>query len=488
MADSLLDVGLSAYEGVGNQADIGEASRLLVTGALADCRYRELPIRFAMLLATEDWSHPEQNLPRHVRAALRETLHRDVPMIGGCMAKVLVSNHPKGFVDHGIALALFCSFDLWASVACVEKPYSIPTDEERRSKLKEMAQTLEDSMSPRLGSTADRYLFAVFPGFTMEGDGRHMRDSDFHWEVKAAFAHGYHLYGASSADTLHPTTGYQFVNDECYESSLAVALVENDLKIAAAMRHPFQPQRDPRVSIDRLHGDVDIGVDIEVLDGKPAAERVKVLKEDKDIVLLNGTPVFGLHSGDDFRIVFPLEPVVGLPGCIRVNRKVALGDRLFCMRLADIDILDFCEKTVDEAFAATDAAPEDATFFLGFACVSWYSQYSSSVGPIDNAAARFRRKYPRAKVMLGLCAAEFATTERGPNANHMSLWVRSHTAQLSNRAAGRTPIRGLSVAANDVLTCAASADIMQKAIEGAVSAGSWRTDLPLGSAAEPHPG
>src|ERR1039457_4955046 len=123
MAESLLDVGLSSHAGAGNEADVGEAARSLVAHALADCRYRELPIRLAMLLATEDWSHPEQELPRHVCVALREKLHRDVPLIGGCMAKILVSTHLEGFLDHGMALALFCSFDLWASVACLEKPY-----------------------------------------------------------------------------------------------------------------------------------------------------------------------------------------------------------------------------------------------------------------------------------------------------------------------------------------------------------------------------
>lgn len=474
MAESLLDVGLSSYVGAGNEADVGEAARSLVAHALADCRYRELPIRLAMLLATEDWSHPEQELPRHVRAALRETLHRDVSLIGGCMAKVLVSTHPEGFLDHGIALALFCSFDLWASVACLEKPYLIPTDEERRNKLKEVAQTLEESMSPRLGSTADRYLLAVFPGFTTEADGRHMRDSDFHWEVKAAFAHGYHLYGASSTDTLDPKTGYQFVNDKCYESSLAVALVENDLKIGAAMRHPFEGQRGLRVSIDRLCGDEDIGADIEMLDGKPAPERLKELKEEKDIALVNGTPVFGLHSGGDFRMILPLEPVVVRPGCVRVNRNVALGDRLIRMRLKDMDMVDFCEKTADEAFAATDAAPEDAIFFLGFACRSLYSHFSHDAGPIHGAVARFRQKYPRAKAMVGLCAAEFAATDqRGPNANHMCLWTRCYVGQLSHRASGRIPIRSLSLAANDVLSCTGSADTMQKALEGAVSAGAF---------------
>jgi len=465
--DRLLDVGLAAHEGLGVDADVEAAADALVRRALEDRRHEDLPIRLAVLMATGDWSRPSQNLPAYVRAALRNVLHRDVPLIGGSMAKIVVSCHPDGLLDQGIGLALFCSYDLWASVACLEKPY-VHGLERRVSELKRVANHLEENMTPRLGATAHRYVVAVFPGFTKEIDGLHMRDTDFQWEVKAAFADNYQIFGASAADSLTPVTGYQFVNDQCHESSLAIALVENDLRFATSMAHAFTPQRDPRVSVDRLIDDEEVSEELETLDGKPADERLRELRQMTEIEKINDQPLFGLRSAGEFRLILPVDITAGR---VRVSRNVALGDRLVCMR-PKTDILNLCKETFHSTFSATETQPNAAMFFLAFTCRGLYNHFRPDKKLFAEALVEFRRRYPRAKAMVGFCTAEFAPTEkRGPDANHMSIAVRCYTDELSHRASSQRHIRQLSRAVISVLSQTKPSEVMQTALEGAVAAG-----------------
>jgi signal transduction histidine kinase len=471
MPESLLDVGLSACCDLGTEADIGKVAEMLVSQALNDCRYRELPVRLALLLATEDWSDPGRDLPRHVRNALRQVLHRDVPLIGGCMAKVFCSSHPNGFVDHGVALALYCSHEFWAAVDHVKQPFSIGTDDERRRQLEELVGRLEGNLSPRLGASADRYILAMFPGISSEADGLHMRDGDFHSEVGAAFKQRYPIYGASSANALDATTGYQFADDECLESGVAVGLIESDLTISTAFQHPFEHLLEPRVSVDKLAGSNETGTEVDILDQEPAADRLQTLRD--QVPLFNGQPVFGLRSAGGFRIVLALGVVAGTSGRIRLDRKVSIGDRLYCMQVADSDGMAFYRRLVEGILDDEGARGDDSIFLLGFVCRALYRHYPETDAAWRAITAEVLARYPHAKILVGLSAAEFAHTNGpGPAANHASCWLHCSVGRLSERAAGRIINRRLAQSASELSNCTSSSEVMQKALEGAVSAGS----------------
>ncbi|MEK7405631.1 MAG: GAF domain-containing protein, partial [Acidobacteriota bacterium] len=469
MAERLLDVGLSAHIGVGDEADVAGVAHRLVEEALRQCRHMELPARCAVLLATADWSHREQGLPRLVRETLREKLHYAVPLIGGSMASVFSSCYPEGLIENGVALAVLCSHDLWVTVTAFPEPFSY-SDCDRVARLKELAEILEREGRVRLGTSSDRYLLGILPGY-VEWDGqRRMCDAELYYQILAAFEHRFHLYGASATDNLRtPGAGHQFANDLCLKSGLALAMMESDLRVGSAMRHDFQPLAAPRVSVQGLADGNDLGYVVERLDGKPAAQRLRELRE--QVSLVQGEPVFGLHSGADYKLMLVVNPDEG--GAVRLNRKVALGDCLYVMVPPASPLTVFCQRAIKDALAAAGGTGEELAFLLGFGCARLFRHYvERGAADLREIGRWFTGAYASAAVIGGLPAGEYAVDPgSGPRASHMSVWLRCYLNRYSPRAANRELRQRLHEASNAVVSSASPAAVMATALEGAAKAG-----------------
>ncbi len=156
---------LAVRKGPGTGSSATDAARELVAEAVQNGR--QVPARWALLLATADWCNPTDSLPAAVRRELSAELGYEVPLIGGSMAKLYSSSDPAGIIDQGIVLTLWRSEHVHATTAFLKDPYlEIEPD---RAKVERLARELETRAKVRLGSSAERYLFGIFPGFLSDG-------------------------------------------------------------------------------------------------------------------------------------------------------------------------------------------------------------------------------------------------------------------------------------------------------------------------------
>ena len=254
------------------------AARKLVAQALDADLVGQLPVRCVLLLATADWCAEPSSLPREVRHELEHKLGYEVPLIGGSMASLFCLAEHNHFIEHGIIMVAFYSYSLWVTVTSLPRPHEA-TEKVRRKRLKSLASRLEKAAGIRIGSSAVRQLFGIFPGVFQNKRGELVyQDNEFHEEVLSAFQYRYRLIGGAAANALAPTVGYQFANEQCLKSGLALAIIETDLATGTMMGHGFDSDRETWVSVDALKGDVECGYDLALLDGKPAKERVAELQ------------------------------------------------------------------------------------------------------------------------------------------------------------------------------------------------------------------
>jgi signal transduction histidine kinase len=474
MPGRLLSVVLSVLRQIGEKAAVEGAADTLVQDALKRRESPDLPVRYAVLLATADWCESDPSLPQSVREALRKSLCYGVPVIGGSMKKLFCSQGDAGFFDHGVILALFCTNDLWATVECLENPYDADGQPDIR-RLKKFAEGLEKNAPVRLGASAERYLFGILPGFLPDGCGGRMHhDTELYYQILNAFGHRYSLLGASATNGPM-TTGYQFANDRCMRNGLVLALVESDLAGGNAMEHGFEPIPGKRVSADKLKfaGDADLSYDVEQLDGMDAALRIQQLREELGL-RESENPVLALRSGGDFRILSLIDPPAR--GTVRVMRRIALRDCFYVMdrkpeRRALADVLI---AALDGAVSNSRGSPRDLGILLVFVCTGLYKYYSERGMEWERVGrwlADLHQEIPPA-FFGGLCAGEFGESRiSGAQANNMSLWVRCLLDSYSPRARTRALQRRLMQAAATLLACDSPASVMQTALNQAVGAG-----------------
>jgi len=474
MPGRLLSIGLSVLRQSGEEEAVETAVDTLVRDALHDRESPELPVRWAMLLATADWCESDPSLPQSICAALRRSLHYDVPLIGGSMAKLFCSRGDAGFFDHGVILALFCTNDLLVTVEYLENPYDVEGQPDI-GRLSDFASALESNAPVRLGASAERYLFGILPGFLPDGRGGRMHhDTELYYAILAAFGHEYSLLGASAANGPM-STGYQFANDRCMRKGLALALVETDLAAGNAMEQAFEPIPGKRVSVDKLVGDAELGYDVEQLDGMDAALRVQQLRTELELQK-DENPLLALRSGGDFRILPLIDPPAQGTGPVRIMRKMALRDCFYVMErkperraLADVVI-----AALEGAVGASRGKACDLAFLLVFASAGLYNYYSKrgmEWERVDRWLADLRQEAPPA-LFGGLCDGEFGESQfRGARANNLSLWVRCLLDSYSPRAETRELQRRLMQAAATLLACDSPTSVMQTALNEAVGAG-----------------
>ena len=132
--------------------------------------------------------------------------------------------------------------------------------------------------------------------------------------------------------TTQPTIGYQFANDECLKSGLALGLVETDLAWGTMLGHGFVPDPDATVLVGGLKGGRASGYEVSILDGKPAAARLRELRRASPSK--TGQMLLGQPDGRDHHIVCALNEELLRSGCLRLNRKIQRGEHL-CLLKAD---------------------------------------------------------------------------------------------------------------------------------------------------------
>jgi signal transduction histidine kinase len=470
MSSELIDIGLSALERTDAQISSEDFALELVKRALA---YRKsangLPVRIGLLLATAEWAKPSQQLPRHVRTALRSRVGYDVPLLGGSMASLYSwRNGEGGFIERGVILILFCSQHLRATVGCTSRPYvgCKPNLEE----LAALADDLEGRGQPRLGASADRYLFGILPGFRRDAQGnRCYYDNELYFAVLEAFGYRYYLYGAAAADKMAvPETGFQFADDKVLESGLALAFMESDLRAVTRMRGAFVPT-ERVVRVDRLVDGAESGYEIEQLDGEPAAARIQELvTEDRSGA---GRVVLGLRrTGEDYSIVLPLSQAS--TGSVRVNRKIVRGDNLRVMFPSRDRPSEIMGATIGEALKSVDGSPSDLVLVLGFACTRLRQLREAQGVEVRDAGKWFQEHYPGIPVVGAYCAGEFAMDRwRGARPSNLAVWVRCYLNQLWRHSAARVLQEELAEASAALLTCHSPREVMRVALEGANQAG-----------------
>ncbi len=471
MTQNLLDIGSAVFAGSGQTQSHEQFAKDIVEQALDSSGNALLPVRFALLLATGDWCEAEIPLPRRIRHELQSRLGYEVPLIGGSTDALYCSMANPPRLSQGFVLLLFRTNDTWLSVVSLPNPHSLPA--ERSDKAKRLAVALEEQAGTRLGIGANRFLLGFLPGVMLDEQGAPAYfDHELHRDLMAAFNSRYLLFGASTKTGAEQVVGYQFANDECLKSGLALALMETDLCLGAAMSHGFSNQARQRVSVDAL-ADADSeesGYVVTKLDGRPVGERLAELKAAGKFK--QDRPVFGLPYGADYDIFWPLTPVTGTEQSLRLKRKVTVGDQLYLLDAEPSALLKSAEDTLERAITQSSVTAEELSLLLCFTCGTRVEQYEAQQVAWLKSVNLVRQKYASVPLVGMRTAGEFGLDAlhqiRG---NNMSFGVICSTNAYSRRASSRNLQRKLVQAASRLLNCHSPREVMRQALRGAVEAG-----------------
>ncbi len=472
MSQNLISIGVGVFRSSEQTETKEQAIRELVARALHQVEGETLPVRYALLFATVDWCGAATPLPAEVRRCLKERLGYEVPLIGGSTAGLYCSTEEaEPFIKQGLALVLFCSNDMWLTVTSLPQPYAT-TPEERKQKLIQLAAKLDEQAGIRLGATANKFLFGYLPGIVADARGRcAYYDHELHQDILDAFHHRYLLFGASATSELDQASGYQFANDECLESGLALGLIETDLCLGAALAHGFTGRSQVRTLVGDLAGADSQGTsyEITILDGKPVAERLLELKNAGLIKL--DRPVFGLPYGDEYNTYWPLPPTTEAD-TLRLKRKVALGDSLYLLEATPEQLLEVVPQTIEHAIARSSVDASELRLFLCFTCGGRLKQYEMKGIDWKETVREAQRKYPNIPFVGVISAGEFGiNAQRQMRADNMSLNVICQANAYWRRAFSRNLQRKLVRAASHLLNCESPKEVMREALHGAVEAG-----------------
>ncbi len=480
---NLLDIGIGIWNGLGSSVHWDHAATYAVDQAL-DSTDRTYPAKTVVLLATADWCCIEKSLSEFVLGRIKQRLGYSIPLIGGSMPRIFVSQpqaEAAGFtrIEHGFVVILLFSDDLWVTVGKFERPYDYSADERSR-KLRALVAHMKDSHAKRLGlgSSAASDVFAIFPGTFIDQRGnRIFLDTELHEELLDAFTDNYSIFGGSAADELMPTKGFQFADAHCMQSSLVLALFEYDFAMAGAMSHGFKPVKDKHgrlkvVSVDEL-ANSELTADYEVtkLDGKPAGQRLKELMQEIDFGVYR--PVLGMGTSENARIIIPTVRPNEMRDTVRFNRRIPLHYRLAVLSATPRELLNNSKQTFQLALKRTGTAHEAIRLVLSFGCVSRFQHFDySKEGSWWETVEEFGSYIDQATLVCALCGGEFAEDERRrPRGDNFSIWFACLTGEPNSRSKNRRLQEKLLQAAEELFPLRNPRDVMESAIEGAISAG-----------------
>lgn len=470
-----LQIGLGRLSSPGRRASRQKAARQLLDQALAAVDTGHTPVRCFLLLATADWCNEKGvSLPAQIRKQCKDRLGYDVSLIGGSLASLFYLDgktaDEDAFIEHGAILVAFCSHDFWVTVEALDDPHR-DGGTGRFERIKQLSDDLLENAGTRLGASAARHLLVFSPGIFLDQQGNQVyQDNELHEEIVSAFDYRYRVVGAAAADALEPTVGYQFANDRCLKSGLAVGLVETDLASGTMMGHGFSPVPDKHLVVDKLADGEEMGYEVAVLDGEPATQRLEKFCEN---LHSQGERVFlGLPDGPDHHVLCAFKKMGGRHESVRLNRRVRRGDRLSLLHTSAHDLEVAAQSTTDTAVTATGAPIESLRLICDFTCSARLDLYGKYGHDWKEVTKALQQRYPLVPLIGGLGSGEFGVDRwRRAQANNVAFWVICVASFYAQQASTRRLQNRLFLAANRIRDCQKPKEVMLTALQEAVAAG-----------------
>ncbi len=476
----LLQIRISVYEGAATNKAWSNVAHSLATQAFQNPS-TALPVCGILLFSSADWcTDSSRSLPQTVRTEFRKQIGYETQLIGGSMPRLFVSlpstgekPHALHFLDKGVVAITIFSRDMWFAVRSLEKPFLL-SDVERRRALSLLAKELTEARGQHmgLGSGVQLDLLTIMPGPITLGNGRReFRDEELHLDILDSFKNLLHVFGGSAGDSVHSSCGYQFANDCCLESGLAIALMENDLEQSVVMGHGFRCREDLLwTPVTRLFPDsIEPSYSVSELGGRPATE---VLNEwTKQGYFDRGRPVFGIGTNPNCQIAATSDDAPAV-GPVRFNRRLPLGTPLFVLQGDDLALRQAAEATLQKCRRRFRAANDLRLFFV-LCCAGRFQKGKEFSEESWRLSMELLAKTAETSPLVCfLCSGEFAEDHRRrPRSDSYSLWVSC----LSNSKGTRSDTRVLQnrlLRASTVLTKRTGpSHVMDAAIWGAIKSG-----------------
>lgn len=482
-ASDLLQVRISVFDGPPSDQAWSTVAATLADQALAESA-GELPACAILLFATADWCQsPATPLPALVRTEFQNRLGYEVQLIGGSTPRLFASLPRKGqpdsrfYLSHGVVAITFFSRDMWFSVRCLERPFSLPRAA-RREALSKLAGHLRNARVKHmgLGSSVQLDVLAFMPGPVLNDKGlREFNDEELFEDLQDAFKNLLRIYGGSASNDIPSTCGYQFANDQCLTSGLALALMENDLQPSAAMGHGLQLH--PHLlwaPVTRLGSpDNSPSYFVAEIANEPAASFLNDWVQRG--VFERGRPLFGVGTNPSCQVAATSTlPSFADNLPVRFNRRLHLGSPLFVLRGDDEQLRRGAVSVVADARQRIDSVPNHLIRLFFSVCCAGRFQFGAEFR--DQSWRRcmdaMADEANSAPIVTILCSGEFAEDHRRrARADSYGLWACCFTSHQGRRSEPRILQKKLLKASVLLLTCDSPRDVMDAALSGAIDAG-----------------
>lgn len=476
--DNLLDIQVGVWDGAAPDAESAwlEAVKMSISDVFGE--EGRFPVRAIILLATADWCRTDRPLSAMVLDQIKNRITEGTPLIGGSSPRIFVSLPGTTVRQHciecGFCVILLRSPELWVSAGAIPSPHARPSSDVD-SDLRTLVKNLKgySGKHPRLGTSAAADLFGFFPGPVVdEQQLRTLPDLDLHKRVLDAFHHEYSLFGASTADDIWPNSGFQFLNRECLQSGLVLALVQYDFSLGGAMAHGFHRVPGIHLSVDGLVDPIDeTSYTVALLDDEPAGPRLSRLLAEVSFGV--NRPILGMGSHEEPLILIPTVRPSDLSESVTFSRRVPFKWRLSVLAATPEELRHTAAQTLRLAITRSRSRLNRLRLILGFSCVGRY-EYFNREHP-DNWWTSLRalaNDFEDLPFVCALCSGEFGEDQwRRPRGDHFSLWFACLSGQPNHRSRNRRLQLSLLNAATDLLRYNRPEAVMDAAITGARSAG-----------------
>lgn len=477
----LLRVRISVFEGGASEEAWLQVAPSIAEQALKD-REGGLPVCGMFLFASADWCVEESRpLPERVRAEFRNRLGYEVQLIGGSTPRLFASVPKEGepdrryYVERGVVAITFFSRDMWFAVRSLEIPFSL-SESERRRRLSELGEELYTARGQHmgLGSSVQLDLLAFMPGPITAQDGRReFKDEELFVEILDTFKGLLQVFGGSMGDSVPSSCGYQFANDHCLVSGLAVALLENDLQPSVAMGHGFFLRDDKLwMPVTAVASDnAEPSYYVTELGGQPAADVLNGWAERG--LFERGRPLFGIGTNPHCQIAATSAATPFERGPVRFNRRLPLGTPLFVLRGDDLALRRGALQVINQARSRINVPDRLMRLFFAVCCAGRF-QYGGDLREElwHDCMSEMAGETCGTPLVCILCSGEFAEDHRGrPRADSYSLWVSCLSSSKGRRSETRMLQDRLLQASSALLKCDTPDEVMDAALAGAIIAG-----------------
>jgi signal transduction histidine kinase len=416
----------------------------------------------------------------HIRQKLRRRLGYDVPLIGGSSPRIFVSlpNEGSAPVLHhltaGIVLVLLCSREVWMNVGMLINPWDLG-EEDRIREVQSLVRRLIESRTTHmgLGSSAQYDFFGFLPGPFPVSNGRvSFRDMEIHRQILDATDNSIKLFGASTCGGIRADHGYQFANDECARTSLALAVLESDLQQGSVMDHGLSSDLETEiVTVTKVKHDVPDG-DYEVVELNRQSAKTFL----DEFTEMNGTPrpLFGIGRSKHSQIAMPSNLPPYNP-TVRFTRRLPRGTPLFLLKPTREKFHQETIGTLGRAIGAIATADNKPSmlFALGLECKGRYTE-NLDINDSEwmRTTTELGRRNPELTIVHALTGAEYGVDFRKrARADFLSAWFTVFSSTLLDRGFNRVLQGRFVEAARELMRCSTPKEVMEAALSSGMDCG-----------------